>query len=178
MSIWVTFALLEEKKTEAVFTIFTTVIPAESALFWETTAVFSALWINSIVNFPPNEGCLHALIDFVPMPWATAVQSFYRKGVVEVSDMSSIWPGESFYGWWWWLSQRENDLISTGEFMGIFSWQRGMRSHFNMWIEQICCWHWENGGGAPQRSFGNTAFKNSNNVWQLWIFLWWINFIW
>lgn len=49
---------------------------------------------------------------------------------------------------------------------------------FNMWIEQICCWHWESGGGAPQRSFGNTAFKNSNNVRQLWIFLWWITFVW
>lgn len=86
-SIWVTFALLAAK-IEAVFTIFTTVNPAESVLLWENTAVFSALRINRITNFPPNEACPHILIDFVPMPWATAVQSFYRKGVVEVSNMA------------------------------------------------------------------------------------------
>lgn len=49
----------------------------------------------------------------------------------------------------------------------VFSLGRGVwQVIFNMWIEQVYCWHWENGGGAPQWSFGNTTFKNSSNVWQ------------
>lgn len=40
------------KETEAVSSMFTTIIPAESTLLWESTAAFSPLWIQRTVNFP------------------------------------------------------------------------------------------------------------------------------
>lgn len=39
----------------------------------------------------PTEACLCVLSDFVPMLWVTAVQSFYRGGIVEVSNRNNIW---------------------------------------------------------------------------------------
>lgn len=40
------------KETKAVSSMFTTIIPAESTLLWESTAAFSPLWIQRSVNFP------------------------------------------------------------------------------------------------------------------------------
>lgn len=165
VSIRVISALLEEKKIRGSFHYFYHSYPAESTLLWESTTVF-ALWIQRIMNFPPTEGCLHILSNFAYALSYSCAILLQKRGCGSVQHKQHLAPGNLFTAAdddWAKESMTWSHQVSSWAFShGRVAWG----AIFNIRIE-ICCWYWENGGGAPQWSFGNTSFKDSSNVWQL-----------
>lgn len=165
VSIWVISALLEERKIRGGFHYFYCSYPAESTLLWESTTAF-ALWIQRTMNFPPTEGCVRILNNFAcALSYSSAIL-LQRKGCGSVQHKQHLAPGNLFTAAdddWAKKNMTRSHQVSSRTFShGRVAWG----AIFNIQFEK-CCWYWENGGGASQWNFGNTALKDSSNMWQL-----------